>query len=93
METKKAVEIDSYYSPMDTWFSVKVYPSQRGLTIFYRDITAARKAEQEAADERNLSESAINSLPGVFYMYRPQWKSLHAGTGILKLYRATVVKK
>ncbi len=47
METKKMVEIESYYAPMDTWFSVKVYPSADGLTIFYEDVTESKRAEQK----------------------------------------------
>jgi len=47
MSLRKVVEIEDYYAPMDTWFSVKVYPSSDGLTIFYKDITSGKKAEQE----------------------------------------------
>ena len=47
METKKVVEIEDYYAPMDTWFSVKVYPSADGLTIFYKDITKSKKADEK----------------------------------------------
>jgi len=47
MITRKVMEIEDYYAPMDTWFSVKVYPSADGLTIFYKDITHHKKAEQE----------------------------------------------
>ncbi|MEO7984643.1 MAG: PAS domain S-box protein, partial [Bacteroidota bacterium] len=32
---------------MDIWFSVKVYPSADGLTIFYKDVTESKKAGQE----------------------------------------------
>ena len=47
MDTRKTVEIDSYYAAMNTWFSVKVYPSPDGLTIFYNDVTESKKAEQD----------------------------------------------
>jgi PAS domain S-box-containing protein len=47
MHTKRVVEIESYYEPMKTWFSVKIYPADNGLTIFYRDVTKSKKAEQE----------------------------------------------
>ena len=46
MQTKKVVEIEDYYAPMDIWFLVKVYPSSDGLTIFYKDISKSKKAEQ-----------------------------------------------
>jgi PAS domain S-box-containing protein len=47
MRERKVIEILDYYAPMDIWFSVKVYPSLDGLTIFYKDITESKKAEQE----------------------------------------------
>ena len=45
MQTRKAVEIENYYAPMNTWFVAKVYPSNDGLTIFYKDITKSKNAE------------------------------------------------
>ena len=51
MQTKKVVEIEDYYAAMDIWFSVKVYPSSDGLTIFYKDISESKKIE------RNLLQS------------------------------------
>jgi PAS domain S-box-containing protein len=47
MLTKKVVDIENYYAPMDIWFSVKVYPDSGGLTIFYKNITESKKAEQK----------------------------------------------
>ncbi len=40
-------EFESFYAPMNIWFSVKVYPSGDGLTIFYNNITARKRTEQE----------------------------------------------
>jgi PAS domain S-box-containing protein len=49
MQTGKVVEIEDHYAPMDIWFSVKVYPSSDGLTIFYKDVTESKRAEQVLA--------------------------------------------
>jgi PAS domain S-box-containing protein len=69
MRTRKVIEFQDYYAPMDQWFFVKVYPSSDGLTIFYNNITERKKAEEQIAAEKILSESVINSLPGIFYLY------------------------
>ena len=64
MATKKVVEIENYYPPMDTWFSVKVYPSEDGLTIFYKNITENKKLQQQQvlfASIVNSSDDAILS--------------------------------
>ncbi len=47
MQTKKVVELESYYDPMQVWFLVKIYPSPDGLTIIYTDISRRKKAEEE----------------------------------------------
>ncbi len=47
MQTKKVVEFESNYDPMQVWFLVKIYPSPDGLTIIYTDISSRKKAEEE----------------------------------------------
>ena len=47
MQTKEVTDIETYYQPIDTWFSVKVYPADNGLTIFYKDISALKKSGQQ----------------------------------------------
>jgi PAS domain S-box-containing protein len=49
MLTKKVVEVEDYYEPFNIWFAVKVYPSENGLTIFYKDVTEIKKSEQDLA--------------------------------------------
>jgi PAS domain S-box-containing protein len=57
METRKAVEFENYYPPMDIWFSVNVYPSDDGLTIFYKNISGIKKFQEQQA----LFASIVNS--------------------------------
>ncbi len=45
-----------------------------GLTAFITDITKRMKVEKEIIYEKQLSESIINSLPGVFYLYNKEGK-------------------
>lgn len=65
MQTQKTIDIDSYYKPMNTWFSVKMYPSVDGLTIVYTDISERKHAEIEItlANERfELVTKATNNI-------------------------------
>jgi len=57
METRTVVEVETYYAPMDTWFSVSVYPSDDGVTIFYKNVTEAKKFQEQHA----LFASIVNS--------------------------------
>src|SRR5258708_25882758 len=47
--------------------NVKMLPDGRVLAIA-RDITERKKAARNIVKERDLSDSIINSLPGVFYL-------------------------
>lgn len=74
--TGKVLYIEEFYEPMQTWFSCRVYPSADGITIFYVDINERKKARESLLRERNLSDSIINSLPGIFYLYDRDGKFL-----------------
>lgn len=47
---------------------------QLRTVIIIRDVSQRVKAKNEIIREKNLSDSIINSLPGVFYMYSYEWK-------------------
>lgn len=46
-KTGKKVSFQDYFEPYDTWFEVNVYPSASGLSIYFKDITAKRKIDEE----------------------------------------------
>lgn len=48
-ETNLPAELTSYYAPSAKWLSVKAYPGQNGMTIFYEDVSKVRTAEIELA--------------------------------------------
>ena len=68
LTTTKVQELESFYKPLNAWFNAKMYPAKDGITIFYRDITKQKNAELEIQHEKLLSDSIVNSLPGIFYL-------------------------
>jgi len=42
-EQRVAVSFEAFYAPLDTWFEVRAYPSQGGLSAYFRDITAQKQ--------------------------------------------------
>jgi len=44
-----AVEFESYYPPFNTWFQVRAYPYEGGLSIYFRDCTERRAAQDMLA--------------------------------------------
>lgn len=37
---------EDFYAPLGKWFEVHAYPSEKGLAIYFRDITARKRAKQ-----------------------------------------------
>lgn len=68
METQKPIQIQLYSPQSKKWFEDFIYPSPEGVSVYYQDITDKKLAEEEISKERNLSDSVINSLPGIFYL-------------------------
>jgi PAS domain S-box-containing protein len=52
------------------WFQLSVQPVPEGIFILSIDITERKRAQQEMIREKVLSESVINSLPGLFYLIK-----------------------
>lgn len=66
MEEQKYIHVEEYYPPYDQWFENHIYPSPVGLSIFFRDITEAKKSEQaikgNEAKYRSLFENSADAI-------------------------------
>lgn len=47
MATQESVAFEAYYPPNDAWYEVHGYPSETGLSVYFRDVTERREREQE----------------------------------------------
>lgn len=57
MKTQQAVAFREYYEPLETWFDVHTYPSESGLSVYFRDVTDEQKREAKIRGrERTLRE-------------------------------------
>ncbi|HEX2923654.1 MAG TPA: PAS domain-containing sensor histidine kinase, partial [Chloroflexota bacterium] len=43
----EAAAFEEFYPPFQTWFEVRAYPSQSGLSVFFRDANQRKQAEEE----------------------------------------------
>ncbi len=57
METRSAVEFDAESVNERAWYEVHAYPSGEGISVFIRDITVRKRAEEE-----RLTTSKLDSL-------------------------------
>ncbi|MBV9852589.1 MAG: PAS domain-containing protein [Armatimonadetes bacterium] len=62
-------ELEEYYPRLDAWLEIRACPSERGLLVYFRDITARRRVEEErerlAEYSRLLLESTGEGVYGL----------------------------
>ena len=52
METNEPTSFETYYEPLGLWVEANVYPSETGLSVYFRDVTD-RKQLQAELEEQN----------------------------------------
>src|SRR4051812_22577989 len=85
LATGRAVTFEEYYPPLGTWFEVRAYPSADGLSVYFRDVTERRRAEEalRLANARldlalrgsNISIVELNMPDGILQNGRWDWVS------------------
>jgi PAS domain S-box-containing protein len=48
IETKQAHHFEDYYEPLNKWFEISAYPANRGLSVYFKDITKRKISEAES---------------------------------------------
>jgi PAS domain S-box-containing protein len=69
MNTGTVVHFEDYYPAMDIWFGVSAYPSEQGLSVFFKDITASKKTLQALAESQKRYSDLFQLSPQPMFVY------------------------
>ncbi|NQX31066.1 PAS domain S-box protein [Pedobacter boryungensis] len=69
MRTGNAQHFEDYYPAMNTWFGINAYPSQNGLSVFFRDITESKKSSQALAESEKRYSDLFQLSPLPMFVY------------------------
>jgi PAS domain S-box-containing protein len=59
MHTRVFQQVEYFYEPLDMWIDIHILPTDDGIALYYRDITARKYAE-------GLRDQAVNQLQQIF---------------------------
>ena len=71
MYEQETVSFEEYYpEPLDAWFEVRAYPSETGLSVYFRDVTERKSRDRRLRESeqryRTLAECFPNGIVTLF---------------------------
>ena len=61
-ETGESVSFVEYFPPLSTWFEVSAYPSESGLSVYFRDVTERKAREHELERYERIVETVEDGI-------------------------------
>ncbi|WP_135823242.1 PAS domain-containing sensor histidine kinase [Halorussus ruber] len=62
MDDQEPVSFAEYYPPLSTWFEVRAYPSETGLSVYFRDVTDRKQRERELERYETIVETVEDGI-------------------------------
>jgi PAS domain S-box-containing protein len=69
MQTGEVVHFEDFYPAMQKWFGVSAYPSENGLSVFFKDITESKRAMQALAESEKRYSDLFQLSPQPMFVY------------------------
>jgi PAS domain S-box-containing protein len=61
-ETQESVSFEARYGPLETWLEVRAYPSESGLSVYFRDVTERVEREHELEQYEAVFETVEDGI-------------------------------
>jgi diguanylate cyclase (GGDEF)-like protein/PAS domain S-box-containing protein len=58
----KTVRFEGYYPPLGKWYSLRAYPSESGLSVYFHDVTGRKRAEEKIRFQASLLDAVGESV-------------------------------
>ncbi|TYL36364.1 hypothetical protein CV102_23215 [Natronococcus pandeyae] len=63
METKETQSYELYYEPLEFWVEATVYPSETGVSVYFRDVTDHKKRERALEKSERRYRTLVENVP------------------------------
>jgi PAS domain S-box-containing protein len=72
---RRAVQFEEFYPPLDTWFEVRAFPSEDGLSIYFHDITEQKRLEETIRESENRFRIMFRDSPLSMWVFDLETKA------------------
>ncbi|MBK6265759.1 PAS domain S-box protein [Marivirga sp. S37H4] len=93
MQEHVSVEFEDYYDPINKWFEISAYPSGKGLSVYFKDITERKQSEALLKQSNERFEKVTEATNDAIWDWDIENDSLYRGSGFNKIFGYDVSKK
>jgi PAS domain S-box-containing protein len=88
MREQRPVLFETYFAVTDEWIEAHAYPSETGLSIYYRDVSDRHRAEGALHEAQRRTETILESIADAFLVLDRQWRYTYVNDDALARLRA-----
>ncbi|WP_026966880.1 PAS domain-containing protein [Algoriphagus terrigena] len=81
LETGAVIAFEDYFEKLKSWFSISAFPSDSGLTVYFKDVTAHKKAQEEIRQSNDRFERVSEATNDAIWDFQLIENKLYWGTG------------
>ncbi|HSY36647.1 MAG TPA: PAS domain S-box protein [Acidobacteriaceae bacterium] len=79
VETGKPRHFDAYYpEPLNVWLECHCYPTEHGLSVYFRDVTEQKVTEKELREREERFRVLAESVPQMIWMSNEVGETIYA---------------
>lgn len=86
METGNAITFEDYYAPVNRWFEISAYPSPKGLSVYFKDVSIRKQAEEQIRRSNERFEKVTEATNDAIWDYDVMSNVLFWGKGFKTLF-------
>ncbi|MFW6327216.1 MAG: PAS domain S-box protein, partial [Bacteroidota bacterium] len=71
IEYKAYTEFEAYFEPYGEWFSVRVYPFESGISVYFQIVTEQKKAQQSLVESEKRFKTLVKETSHLIWVTEP----------------------
>jgi PAS domain S-box-containing protein len=72
VKTRELAHFEDYYEPLKRWYEISAYPSDNGLSVYFKDITERRLSEIRLNESENRYSDLFHLSPEPMWVFDPE---------------------